>query len=98
MSPHYRPLAIFFALLIITVGWLIANMGDAHADQIEPASRTVERVEVTYAEPIPTPAHKTRAYFELNDGSAWVYVNYLRCAGANKVPNRACQTVFWYAR
>lgn len=73
-------------------------MHKADAVQIEPADTTVERVEVTYAEPVPTKRFGNRYYFETNDGAAYRYVTYGTCARADLVPNHVCRTVFWYAR
>lgn len=70
----------------------------AHAVQVESPVRTVDRLEVVYAEPVPTPRHPYRQYFELNDGSAWRYLNSRVCQQADDVPDRICKTVFWYAR
>lgn len=84
--------------LVIALLLTALTSGVARAVMIEPADRTVERIEVRYVEPIPAPGKETRAYFELNDGSAWGYRGYGPCARANKVPNRICKTVFWYAR
>ena len=94
----YRALVVCLAILGFSLGYMLAAMSSARAVMIEPPSRHVERIEVTYVEPIPAPGKETRAYFELNDGSAWGYRGYGPCARANKVPNRVCRTVFWYAR
>lgn len=78
---------------------LVLSLADAAAAvQVEQADRTVQRLEVRYAEPVPTKRHPYRAYFELNDGSAWRYLNSRVCMDADKVPDRICKTVFWYAR
>lgn len=96
--PDYRALAAFIAVLGLALALLIVCMGTSHAVMIEPPDRTVTRLEVRYAEPIPARGMLTRAYFELNDGSAWGYRGYGPCARAQRVPNRICRTVFWYAR
>lgn len=78
---------------------LVLSLADAAAAvQVEEADRTVERLEVRYVEPVPTKRFPHRAYFELNDGSSWRYLNSRICIQADKVPNRICKTVFWYAR
>jgi hypothetical protein len=70
----------------------------AHAVQVEAPETTVSRVEVVYAEPVPTERHPRRHYFETNDGAAYRYITYGTCSRADLVPDRVCRTVFWYAR
>lgn len=98
MKTHRRVMAAFLAVLALALTLTLTAMGESHAVMIEAPSRTVTHLEVTYAEPMPAAGHETRAYFELNDGSAWGYRGYGPCARADKVPNRICRTVFWYAR
>ena len=66
--------------------------------QVEEGDRHVRRLNVTYAEPMPTPRFGARHYFETNDGAAYRYVTGGSCERANLVPNRICHTVVWYAR
>lgn len=93
-----RALIAFIVVALATAAILALSMTDARADQIEPATSDVVKVQVTYAEPMPHKASQNRHYFETNDGAAYRYVNYKRCALDNAVPNRVCRTVFWYAR
>jgi hypothetical protein len=85
-------------IALTTVAALLFLSAPAHAGQVEQADRTVERLEVRYAEPVPTKRHPYRAYFELNDGSSFRYLNSRVCMAGDKVPDRICKTVFWYAR
>lgn len=85
-------------VLAASAALLFLSAGPAVAGQIEEADRTVERLEVRYAEPVPTKRHPYRAYFELNDGSSFRYLNSRVCMAGDKVPDRICKTVFWYAR
>ena len=73
---------------------LVLLAAPAHAGQIEEPSRTVPRLKVAYAEWMPARGKEDRHYFELNDGSVWIYRGHGPCARANKVPNRICRTVF----
>ncbi len=87
-------------LAALTLGALLtyAPAPAANAGQIEAPDRSMSRVDVTYAEPVPTNRFPSRTYFETNDGAAYRYVTYGSCARSDTVPNRVCQTVFWYAR
>lgn len=83
--------------LVLAVAAL-AVAAPAHAGQIEQPDRTVDRVEVRYAEPFPTKRHPNRHYFEMNDGSTFRFKGNRACEQADLVPDRVCHTVFWYAR
>lgn len=64
-----RSLAPILAAAIL--GSLIGlwiSPGRAYAIQVEPSTRTVERVRVTYVEPV---AHR-RVFLELNNGAAYI--------------------------
>jgi len=87
--------AIFFALLMTT---LLLMAVKASAVVVEQPDRTVKHLELRYAEPVPTKRHPHRVYFELNDGSAYRYLNSRVCLQANDVPNWICADVYWYAR
>ena len=85
-------------VMVLVVLALMFSMARADGAVIETADRTVDRVEVTYAEPVPTDRFPNRHYFETNDGAAYRYGTYGICTRAGDVPNRVCRTVFWYAR
>lgn len=70
------------------------------AGQVEERDRRIPKryVELTYAEPMPTPRFPRRSYFETNDGATYRYVTNGSCERANLVTNRICHSVFWYAR
>lgn len=91
-------LIVVISTTIVTLIIGLVGAVKANAVMIEAPERTVANLHVVYAEPIPARGKETRVYFELNDGSAWGYRGYGPCARANKVPNRICRTVFWYAR
>jgi len=95
---HLHPLIAFLILFIVTLG-MLAVSERADAGLIEgPDREVIHGLQVTYAEPIPSDRFHSRHYFELNDGSAWRYPNYRACARWDRLPNRICKTVFWYAR
>lgn len=85
-----------FTITFLVTCFLMAGAASAHV--VEEADRTVDRVVLTYAEPVPTKRHPHRVYYELNDGSAYRHMNARLCLRSNEVPNRICGDVFWYAR
>lgn len=87
-------------ILTTVVGLLLGLVGIAPASavRIEKADRKVDRPIVTYIERVPTEAHPSRTYIELSNGSTWRFRHYGTCMVEDRVPDRACKTVFWYAR
>jgi hypothetical protein len=85
--------------LLAASATLLGITSPANATQLEgPDREVINGLSVQYNEFIPSRQYPNRRYFELNDGSAWRYLHYGACAKADRLPNRICKTVFWYAR
>ena len=87
-------------VLALLFGALGGMMTPAHAGQIEAPDAKMwgPARQLVYAEPIPSKRYPYRHYFEVNDGSTYIYLTYERCRRDNLVPNRVCRSVFWYAK
>ena len=95
----FRTVTTFVLAVVALFGALTGIViEEASADQIEPTTSDVVKVNVVYAEPMPTHDTPNRQYFETNDGASYRYVGYRACVRDGAVPTRVCRTVFWYAR
>lgn len=98
MNPNRSERLAVAAFVVLLLLVLVGMATRAHGVVVEQPDRTVKYLELRYAEPVPTKRHPNKVYFELNNGSAYRYVNSRVCRQANDVPNWICADVYWYAK